>query len=454
MSAPTDISGLGGMGLEEGDIKDFMHSGMELFTLPNQEKVMMNGKEIVIRPTNAIDDKGPYIFDVPNDGYEFTLLPLTRLHCEFSVRKADGTAPAATDQVGLVNLAPNAMFNQIDILLNNSITSQQMTRNYHYDNFIVTALSYNYQAKVTHLEALHLWKECGEKTGNTEDFTDTGLLARAKWVEKGQVASFNIPLNSPLMHSPRLMKPNVNMQIRLHRNEDSFTLMTPKPTGTSTQEQYRIKIHDIKLYMRRIIVHPAALSAHQRILSSKPVIYPIVNQRVMDTLISKDTSSITLPSIIRGRIPCQAIFGFVSQEAYKGCYYKNPFYFHHYNINQFYTSLNGTFIPQTPFEPDWDNELVCREYRAFMDNTQIYHGNISNGITKKKFMNGYSFFALDYTPDCCGAYHVHEPQHGTIDVHIRFKTPTPEPIIMITFVLFNRELITIDKDGTVLVQTY
>lgn len=453
MSAPFNISGLGGFGTESVDVEDFLSGGLELFKSPPVEQGLEGGKDVELQTANPITDKGPYTFILNNDGQEFTFLPLTRLYGVISVREEDGTALSESPDVSLVNLAPYALFNEISVVLNGVTVTQQMTKNSHYEAWFVHTTSYSDEAKWSHLRGLHRYHDdvIGHGADNKVGDDESALHHRRDWIKGSRKMDFSIPIHSPLFHCYRLLKPQVSLEITFHRNNDEFVLMAPPPAEGQTAKKYVIKVHDLKLIVRKIIVTQPALIAHHQLMNSTHALYPFVETRVLDSLIAQNTTVHNQNSLIRNKLPVQIVVGFVPQSAYKGEYTSNGFYFKHYDIDKFYTRINGTSVPQTAFTPDFDNDLVAKEYRAFVDSLQIAHGNISNGISRERWLDGHTLFALDFTPEKCGAFHTHQEQLGNLDIVVHFKKPTPHPVVMLTFIVLNREAITITKEGEVTV---
>lgn len=454
MPGYLDKTGLGGLGVEQTDIQSVMAANCDLFSQDQQESSLLYGKDLTIQLTCGLTQKGPFNFVVPGEGNEYVYLPLTRLNGKFKVVKEDGTNIASADKVSLCNLSPHTLFSQIEIKFNNTTVTYQTHRNYPYLCFFTEELSYGKGAKESHL-ALHRYLDDQPgKVSELDTENNSGLKERRKWIAGSKECDFSVPIHAGVMHTERFLPPNVEINIDLTRNEHSFTLICPPPAAGTSLNGYKIIITQLELQVRKIVIHPQVIAAHHSIIQKEPARYPIVGQKVIDTLISENTTTRTVPNIIRGKLPVQMIFGFVSSKSFDGQYTANPFHFQHFNINSFYITVNGVPIPSPPFKPDFANKLYARELRHFYDGLQIYHDNLSNGITWESFCAGRTFFVVDLTPDKCGAFHKHEIQNGTIDVYITFKNALTESIQMLTHVVFKGDEILVHKDGTVQANFY
>lgn len=443
-------TGLGGIGVEESDIQAGMASNMDLHTPPVKEMLQLQGKDFIVNTLNAISNGGPFQFVLPGEGTEFISLPETRLQGIFSVRRADGTALDSTDKVSLCNLAPHSFFNQVEVQLNNRIASNLADRNYAYYATIAEMLSYGYEAKLYQLQGCHKYlDDTVGKASETNITNHEALAKRQKWIANSAECDFSVPIHSGIMQCPRYIPPNVEVTIKLERNKDSFSLIAPPPAEGATATQYIIKFHKLELKVRKIIVTDDALKAHFQKMSKGPALYPFIKTRVQDFLIAKDSQVLSIPNVVRGKLPSQLIVTYVSQAAFAGSINKNPYNFESFNLNSIYITVNGVPTPHPPYKPDFKNKLVTNEYRAMMDNLQVGTDNCSIAISKEMFMDGKAFYVFDLTPDRCGTYHIHHLQQGNIDIHMSFEDKLTEPVVMLCYMVLNDEYVTIDKDGNV-----
>ena len=486
MSLFPPKTGLGGFGVELVDIKDCVASNLDLFSNPDNEMALLYGKDVIINPTAAISNTGPYNFHVSGEGQEFTYFPLSRVLGIYSVIRKDKQPMTEIDFYSVCNLAPHSLFDSISVKLNNTIVNDKTHKNYHYNAFLTELLSYNQESKNTHL-ALHGWlPDTPTESDNTDYTTHTALAERREWVKDSQLVDFSIPLHCGIMNSERLLPPKVEMEVELSRGKDNLVIKTPivkayrrtvtktvKTTETNAAgeqvekeseveeeedveednpesvSEYEIVIHKLQLQVRKVIVHPEVIKAHTEMIRKTPAIYPICKNVVLTHLLHAGTTIETVSNVIRGKLPVQMIIGFVSQQGYHGYTTRNPYHFAHYNLETLYVSVNATAIPQPPFKPDFSRKLVARELRNLYDCLGVYHQNLSIGITKEMFLNNTTLYPIDFTPDKCGAFHAHQDHHGNVDINFAFSEPLPEPVTMICYAVYNNEFVRIDEFGNV-----
>ena len=100
-------------------------------------------------------------------------------------------------------------------------------------------------------------------------------------------------------------------------------------------ENYKIKLDEALLFVRKVKVLPSCRLGIYKGLEIAPIRIPIrrTSQRVFS--IANGLTNWSQESVIVGQLPRRITIGFVHTEALSGAYNRNPFNFHHYNINFF-----------------------------------------------------------------------------------------------------------------------
>jgi hypothetical protein len=164
------------------------------------------------------------------------------------------------------------------------------------------------------------------------------------------------------------------------------------------------------------------------------------------------STNVLISNLFQNRLPKTLIIGMLSTPSYNGIVDKNPYNFKHFGVEYVAITRNSVLIPSDPYHPDWDANLIAREYRGFFDNTGIGTDNIQSQMSPKLYANGATLFAFDLTPDKCNGYHWHKREEGgTVEVDLRFKTAIPEGGITVMLFAVNDALVAIDKDMNVAV---
>lgn len=420
-----------GLGTFINDETELTSNSLDLFSAPPVDSTLVDGMTIYYYPVGAITDAGPYEFHIPKDNDSYTYMPMTRLEGVIEVLKADGTTLTDTENTSVVNLLPQTLFKQVECELNGTQVCDLSTPTYAYKAYMETLLSYGEAAKTSHLTCSMFEKD----TAAASDTWDNDGSKKRHALVKGKKVYFSNIVHSDVLQCHRYLLPRTDVRLKFIRNADNFS------TFGSTQSKAKIKVHSLRLAVRKIKIDPQVRTLHENTLKTMPAIYPVTQSKIKTRLIAQGVSSVDLPSILYGNLPRNVVIGFVESRSFDGDGRKNPFNFQHFDINNFNLRINGVPVVPTPFQPDFASGDCVREYRWFLDNCGISHENESNFISLEEFKNGSTFFAFDLTPDLCNSFHQHKTRSGSMDLNVGFKNPTAQSIQMIVFGSYNQALL-------------
>lgn len=230
-------------------------------------------------------------------------------------------------------------------------------------------------------------------------------------------------INVDLFKCETFLAPGNRITLKLVRNSDQFVLMA---SGT---ENYKIKIIDLALHVRRIRLDPMIVNkvvsptAPQQYLTSYTELkdYPLASGLQQWSTI-----------LYRGdKLPNHIIVGQVLTAAMVGSYSKNPFNFQHFKLSRINLKLNGIRIPTEPLTPDFTNRVYMREYLHLFMNSGKYRVNSGNCLTESDFSMGSTLIPFDLSNDQCMNYHRHRGSSGTLELEIEWSEALPEGITVL-----------------------
>ncbi len=428
-----------GLGTFINDSTESTSHGLDSFSVPPVDTILKDGKAVYYYPVTSITDSGPYEFQIVKDPDHYIHLPLTRLEGEIEIVKNDGTAFVAADAVSVVNLFPQSIFKQVECEINGTEVCDLSTPTYAFKSFLETHLTYSTTAKNTHLYCSMYQKDTAGQE-NTIGNNNVGFRDRSALVKNRRVNFSNI-IHSDFFQCHKYLIPNTDVKLKFIRNDDHFSILAPE------NSPYRIRVHKLRLLVRKIKIDPAYQHTLESQLKTTPALYNITQSKIKTFNIPANTTSIDIPNIIQGNIPRSVHIGFITSDAFNGRINANPYCFGNQTINYFNIKVNGIPVCPTPFQPAFPNNAI-REYRWFMDNCGIQHENETNGITYNDFVNNTNIWNFDFTPDLCNSYHLHETKTGSMDVSIGFATAPANPLYMIVYACYN-SAIAIDVDRNV-----
>jgi len=431
-----------GIGTFINDEEELASHGLDLFSKPPVDLSLIHGKTVTYYPTGAILDNNPIEFVIPQDGNDYCYLPLTRLEGCLEVVKTDGTVVGDTELNAFANLFPSTIFRQVECEINNTQICDLSTPTYPYKSYIETHLSFGNDAKKTHLKCeLYEKEEAGKEETYTIDDAGNKRFKNSHTLIKGGKFYFSSLLHIDLFHSQKFLIPGCTIKLKFIRHEDKFSLL-----GTTLKT--KIKLHDLRLSTRKITVDPQIAESHENMLTKQPVVYNIVQSKIKTFLLTAGIKSERITNIFRGKLPRSMIVTFLHANAFDGDIARNPFKFQHYDMNYLQVYVNGEPLVPRVFQPNFETNEFVREYRWFLDNIGVCHGDETPGITMEDFKNNSFFMPFDFSPDLCNNFHSHGSLQGTIDIHFGFSKVLPNNVTCLIYSSFN-EAVVIDKDRQV-----
>ena len=122
------------------------------------------------------------------------------------------------------------------------------------------------------------------------------------------------PVHGDIFFQDRYLLNGVDLKLKFHRSKNSFRLMAALP-----DRNFRVKILEASLYVRKVVVSPAVALAHAKTLESATAKYPLHRVEVKTFSIPQGNQSFTRENLFLGQIPRRVVIGMVDNTAF------NPF---------------------------------------------------------------------------------------------------------------------------------
>jgi hypothetical protein len=432
-----------GIGTFASDEVEITTGGLDHFTAPPVDILLEDGKTIIIKPLHALSDEGPFEFVISSDNDNFLYLPMTRLHGTLQILKSDGNKVDATSNLSVVNLFPQTIFKQVEIEINGMQINDLSTPTYAIKAYLETLLSYGLEAKNAFLRGA-LWEP--DSLGKEENFTkgtdsmylNRGFQRRQDKIKESKKFTFVSIIHADLNQSERFMLPNVAIKYTFIRNPDKYSLFGD--TG-----DFKIKVLDLYMTVRKIKVKPDFHRSILQTLSKEPAIYPLTQSKIKTFLINKGTSSVNIQNLSSGNLPKTIIIGFLEDTAFNGALNKNPHLYKHFDLNYMNLQINSEPFHKTPLQPNYTDGKYMREYQLLLDNIGVHHSNAAFSISPDDFVNACNLYAFDLTPDCCNSVHFHYIKKGQVDIELAWANALTSNIKMIVYSTY-RQTLTIDSN--------
>ena len=132
----------------------------------------------------------------------------------------------------------------------------------------------------------------------------------------------------------------------IHR--DYFEALEFCLMASDDDADYRVKLTDAYLKIRKVKVSPSITMAHKIALKKGPAIYQMRRVECKSFIIPARNPSLIKDNVSSGLVQKTFVFGLVESEAFNGAYKKNPYNFQHFNMSSVGLTVNGESMPFKP----------------------------------------------------------------------------------------------------------
>ena len=423
-----------GVGSFSKNATDFVRAGVYIFSEPTVEQSSKFCRESVHRPISENPD-GPYEFYLPAENNTYIDCEGFRLSGYVSIVKIkDGaeTALKEADDAAPINFLPGAAWTMKELFYNGALVNYVTQPFDNIKSYIETKVSYGTDISNSILQGTSLWLDDSGDYG-VAGASNANHKTRAALFYDNKKNAFSIPLQLDVLNTDRFLPNNLDLNIRLTKANNKFLVNSP------SDEDFRVKFHDLKLTSRRITISDSVLKDHEsRFRSGQEAIFPFVRTDIKVYNIPIGSSEARTNSIYRKKIPTSAIIAFADNEALSGNTKKNPLSFAHNDITEVSFYCNSEKI--CTYQQNYHDSDYAIAYRRFQDEIGVRTNNIGNAITAKEWASHFNIYPFDFSPDKCLGYHDHLDLSGNLDFVVRFKTVTTKVLSMIILTHYDDQI--------------
>ena len=253
-------------------------------------------------------------------------------------------------------------------------------------------------------------------------------------------------LHMNLFCQERYLVNGIDVKLRLVRSSDKFGLMATASDAFTPH----VVLTSAVLFVRKIKLNPTVQLAHIKALERSPVKYPVRRVETKVFAVPKGNMNVNQENLFLGQLPKRLVLGCVDHEAYSGHYAKNPFNFHHYDMNFLALYVDGQQIPAKPLQPNFAEHIYTRSYSNLFISTGQSYQDEGNDISWTDYPQGYTLYAFDLTPDLSeGGSHFNLVKQGNVRLEMRFAKSLPHTINVIVYAEFEN-VVQVDRARNVL----
>lgn len=286
-------------------------------------------------------------------------------------------------------------------------------------------LNYSAESKNTHL-CSSLFSV--EDENDFKNFTGSGFNQRFRSINKYGGVEMMGYLHTGLAGSSKLLLDGVNIRLKFHRNDSSFSLVTSEPTDKT----FKIVFNESLLKVRKLKVSDKCRAGLETVLLSSPAYFPLRRVEIKQFTIPPNSSNFNVSNLYLGIIPRRLFICFVSEQSMSG-YRNNPYLLKNYNFSRI--ALTSDCYPNLkPIECNFERNEVLLGYTSMFDALNVFFRNKGNNITKEDWVNGTTIVGVDLTADSSASQGFRQmSRSGPMNLDISFRKNTPETAVLIVY---------------------
>nr|CAD2193969.1 unnamed protein product [Meloidogyne enterolobii] len=396
-----------------------LNSALSIFTVPPTNVSVVRSFFREILPLSTITQDSPYLFRLFSDNL-WTDLSRTYLYLELSIEKLgqdNKWSPiVATDtSIAPIQGIGQTFVQQLKVTVGNTEVYDSGTL-YPFKAYITNELSFPDNVKSNFLASIGYYK-CDKH----DDSTDSGFQKRCSLFANGKHTQFLSRLDFDLGNQELFLLNNLDVNFNIYRSKNSFALQRLNATD---EVQYRLYVHDVKLFVKMIEVQPSLNMNIYKTLESKPATYAVRKTEIKSTFLTAGRTEIEY-NAFSASIPRRITVALISNKAFNGDFGLSPFNFQPYDLRDISVHTGGHIFPLVAYKLKFKNNLFVRAFVDMYEALGVDNSDRSIDISMDKFKNGWTFFVIPLTStldDSCGFELL---RSGTTSIRLEFNTPIP-----------------------------
>jgi hypothetical protein len=408
---------------------------LDLFSLPISQKSVLAGDWIQYKPTQQINADSPLLFEISGAGERYIDTSKTLLKVKLKVLKEDNTPVLDAEAFAVTNNLLSTLFNECTVEYNNQLVSQSHQL-YHIKAYWENLFNFSESAKSTHLTAACFYQD---QAGKFESSTSTSNVKRGNFLRGGKSYEIMGRLHADVLTASQYLLNEVDVRICLRRNPDALICMA------ADKMNCKVIIEDATLFVRKLLLSPAVLVAHAKILQTKTALYHYRRTEMLHFTLGTGTFQKSFENILCGKTPIRLVMGLIENSAFNGNYKQSVLNFQHFNLNYLNLAVNGATVGNKPLNPNYKNGQYMEAYLMSFFGISIPLTDDGHCISYDDFPNGFCIYSWDLTPDMSASdSHWSMPQNGGIRLECGFSDALTTTVSMIILAEY-RETLELDR---------
>lgn len=346
----------------------------------------------------------------------------------------DGTTmekTAAEATLSVVNNILQSCIESVDVYLSNQQIAKT-DKHYPYVSYLQTLFNYGEEAQETYFELSGWSKDTAGKMDDISNQNEGFQKRRGFFVGKRNPKLVLIgKLNSPIFFQEKALPTQVSMKVVIKKVADKFCLLHEQ------LGDIKLKWVDAVLMVQKIQTVAGVQKTYIDMLrDGHPIPYFLKTPYVKYFTIEEGASQYMRDNVFLGKLPRRIVIGLVETAAYQGKVDKNPFNFQHFGLSEICLYKDGVPYPRPMIKMDIENEQCADAYHHFMTGiNSSYSRHVPSKLTMNDYMNGFTFFCYNMSPDQCNTVHpgsLHNA-NSNIRMELKFKEALQKNITLLVY---------------------
>ena len=212
---------------------------LSLFASPTNQVAVEKVYFTEARPISSLSADSPIEMVISGAGAEYIDLKRSRLYVKARILKANGTALAAQETTGIINLPLQSMFSQMDVYLNNKLVSFN-TNNYPWKSYLKTILFSGKDELSSQKQSELFFKDEGNLgDANAYNGGNAGLVIRYGYTQQSKTFELEGNLMEDIFDIDKYLINGVDIYIKLFRSQSPFLIIS-----SASSPAYKLELQD------------------------------------------------------------------------------------------------------------------------------------------------------------------------------------------------------------------
>ena len=279
---------------------------------------------------------------------------------------------------------------------------------------------------------------------NADAIPNAGLRARFDKTKGSKIFEMMGPIHADIFSQNNVLLPGVEVRLKFHRSKDAFVLISGAEGAN-----FQVQVINAILYVRKLTCSNTHVLNDIAMLNKEPAKYKIRRTLMRNIAIPAGTQDLQRDNVFLGELPKRIVLCLVDTSAFNRDYKKNPFRFQPFDLNYLALHVDEKQFPATPLTPNFTSHEVLRSYLQLFEATGRLYADGGINIAPMEFLDGYTLFAFDLTPDGSHGQHYSINKRGNLRLDLKFGTALATTTNLLVYAEFDN-IIEIDKNRNII----